>query len=79
MLERLQATPGVTAAGFTSQVPMGPGGSGNGLLPAGRPRAPENLISSRLRIVSPGYSRRCGCRCSAGVISPPAIAAARRA
>ncbi len=55
MLERLQATPGVTAAGFTSQVPMGPGGSGNGLLPTGRPRAPENLISSRLRIVSPGY------------------------
>ena len=55
MLERLQARPGVTAAGFTSQVPMGPGGNGNGLLPTGRPRTPENLISSRLRIVSPGY------------------------
>ena len=54
MVERLRATPGVTAAGFTSQVPMGPGGNGNGLLPAGRPRTPENLISSRLRIVSPG-------------------------
>ena len=34
---------------------MGPGGNGNGLLPKDRPRAPENLISSRLRIVSPGY------------------------
>ena len=55
MVERLRATPGVTAAGFTSQVPMGPGGNGNGLLPTGRPRAPENLISSRLRIVSLGY------------------------
>ena len=34
---------------------MGPGGNGNGLLPADRPRTPENLISSRLRIVSLGY------------------------
>jgi putative ABC transport system permease protein len=55
MVERLRATPGVTAAGFTSQVPMGPGGNGNGLLPTGRPLSPENLISSRLRIVSLGY------------------------
>ena len=55
MLERLRTAPGVTSAGFTSQVPMGPGGNGNGLLPKDRPRAPENLISSRLRIVSIGY------------------------
>jgi putative ABC transport system permease protein len=55
MLERLKSAPGVTAAGFTSQVPMGPGGNGNGLVPSDRPRSPENAISSRLRIVSPGY------------------------
>ena len=55
MLDRLRSSPGVTAAGFTSQVPMGPGGNGNGLLPEGREPRPDNLLSSRLRIVSPGY------------------------
>jgi putative ABC transport system permease protein len=47
--------PGVQAAGLTSQVPMGSGGNGNGLLPEGRPFDLKSAISSRLRIVTPGY------------------------
>lgn len=34
--------PGVTAAALTSQVPMGPGGNGNGLIPEGRPFGAEH-------------------------------------
>ena len=55
MVERLQQTPGVAQAGVTSQVPMGPGGNGNGLIPEGRPISPDSMLPSRLRIVSPRY------------------------
>jgi predicted permease len=54
------AVPGVTAAGVTSQVPMGPGGNSNGLVPEGRPRDIEHSIDSRLRLVTPGYFRAMG-------------------
>jgi predicted permease len=49
------AIPGASAAGITSQVPMGGGGNGNGLIPEGRPIEPRSAISSRLRMVTPGY------------------------
>ena len=52
LLDKAGNTPGVTAAGITSQVPMGPGGNSNGLLPEGRPVDSRNVIDSRLRIVS---------------------------
>jgi predicted permease len=56
MVDRLAATPAVSAAAMTSQVPMGPGGNGNGLLPFdGREVGRDQMVSSRLRIVSPGY------------------------
>jgi predicted permease len=58
--EAARAVPGVTAAALTSQVPMGPGGNGNGLIPEGRPIVPENAINSRLRIVTPGYFETLG-------------------
>ena len=47
--------PGVRAAGLTTQVPMGAGGNGNGLIPEGRPLDIKSSINSRLRIVTPGY------------------------
>jgi putative ABC transport system permease protein len=47
--------PGVRAAGLTTQVPMGAGGNGNGLIPEGRPLDIKSSIQSRLRIVTPGY------------------------
>jgi predicted permease len=53
--DSLAAVPGATAAAVTSQVPMGGGGNGNGLIPEGRPFEPAAAILSRLRIVSPGY------------------------
>ena len=55
MVERTRAIPGVTHAAVTSQVPMGPGGNGNGLIPEGRAFHPSNVILSRLRLVTPGY------------------------
>jgi len=53
--EAARQIPGVEAAGMTSQVPMGAGGNGNGLLPEGKTPEPGNIILSRLRIVTPGY------------------------
>jgi predicted permease len=55
LLEESAGIPGVTAAGITSQVPMGPGGNSNGLIPEGRAIDVRSAIDSRLRIVSPGY------------------------
>ena len=55
MVERTRAIPGVTHASVVSQVPMGPGGNGNGLLPEGKEFHPKNVTLSRLRLVTPGY------------------------
>lgn len=58
-LERLAdgvaRVPGASAAAITTQVPMGAGGNGNGLLPEGLPFERSNLILSRLRMITPGY------------------------
>jgi putative ABC transport system permease protein len=53
--EAAREVPGVEAAGITSQVPMGAGGNGNGLIPEGKPMDSEHAVMSRLRIVTPGY------------------------
>lgn len=55
LVEQLRQVPGVTHAGFTTQVPLGNGGNGNGLLLEGKPIAQENFVISRLRVVSPDY------------------------
>jgi putative ABC transport system permease protein len=49
------AVPGVRTAALTSQVPMGPGGNGNGLIPEGVALEIRNSVQSQLRIVTPGY------------------------
>ena len=53
--EAARQIPGVENAAISSQVPMGAGGNGNGLVPEGRAFEPGNTILSRLRIVTPGY------------------------
>jgi putative ABC transport system permease protein len=55
ILEQAAAIPGVRAAAITSQVPRGRGGNGNGLVPEGRKFEAASAISSRLRMVTPGY------------------------
>jgi putative ABC transport system permease protein len=55
VVERLAHAPGVHAAAATSARPLSPGGGTNGLIPEGKPPAPENLIEARLHIVTPGY------------------------
>ena len=55
LAEGVAQVPGATGAAITSQVPMGAGGNGNGLLPEGRTFERDNLILSRLRMVTPGY------------------------
>ena len=53
--ERVKAIPGTEKVALTTQIPMGPGGNGNGLIPEGVPFDLRNAIQSRLRMVSPGY------------------------
>ncbi len=55
LAERVGAIPGTERAALTTQIPMGPGGNGNGLIPEGVPFDLRNAIQSRLRMVSPGY------------------------
>jgi predicted permease len=66
MLARLQATPGVTHAALTSQAPLGPGSSDNGLIPEGRAMDVSNTIQSRMRIVTPDYLKTLNVRLVAG-------------
>jgi putative ABC transport system permease protein len=54
------AVPGIRRVALTSQVPMGSGGNGNGLLPEGLAVDPKNVVLSRLRIVTPGYFETIG-------------------
>jgi putative ABC transport system permease protein len=55
LADRVKATPGTEQAALTTQIPMGPGGNSNGLIPEGRAFDMRNAIQSRLRMVSPGY------------------------
>jgi putative ABC transport system permease protein len=55
IVDSVARVPGAEAVGITTQVPMGPGGNGNGLVPEGKAIEPANFISSRLRMVTPGY------------------------
>ena len=55
IIAELRSRPGVQSAALTSQVPIGPGGSSNGLIPEGRPRDVANAIDSRMRMITPGY------------------------
>ena len=51
----LEQAPGVQSAGITSQVPLGPGGGSNGIVPEGRPLEGSSAIETRLRLITPGY------------------------
>ncbi|MGH9388652.1 MAG: ABC transporter permease, partial [Vicinamibacteria bacterium] len=53
IVEDAQRIPGVRRAAVTSQVPMGPGGGSNGLVPEGKTL--EDLVHSQLRMVSSDY------------------------
>ena len=66
VLEHLTASPGVKSAALSSQVPMGPGGGFNGLIPEGKPIAPESQMNARMRLVSPGYAETIGLRLNSG-------------
>jgi len=55
IVAELTRAPGVTIAAVSSQAPLGPGGGSNGLIPEGKPLVIESAITSRLRIITPGY------------------------
>ncbi len=55
VLENLASSPGVRSAALSTQVPMGPGGGSNGLVPEGKTPGSESAVDSRMRLVSPGY------------------------
>ena len=58
--ERLDASPALESAALSSQVPAGPGGGSNGLLPEGRPFEEGQTIVSRLRLITPDYFETMG-------------------
>jgi hypothetical protein len=60
LVEQTRAVPGVTRAAVVSQVPLGPGGNSNGLIPEGRPLDPRHQHA-----VAPGQ-RRLRARSGAG-------------
>jgi putative ABC transport system permease protein len=62
MLENVRQNPAVRTAALTSQAPLGPGGNSNGLVPEGKTPTPENIIDSRLRMITPGYFETMGIR-----------------
>jgi predicted permease len=53
IVQEAEGIAGARLAAVTSQVPMGPGGGSNGLVPEGKTF--EDLINSRLRMVSQDY------------------------
>jgi predicted permease len=55
LADNVRRIPGSERTALTSQIPMGPGGNDNGLIPDGVPFDLRNAIGSRLRIVTPGY------------------------
>jgi putative ABC transport system permease protein len=64
--ERLGAAPGVRRAAITTQPPLGPGRSTNGLIPEGRPLDARSAIPARLHLVTPGYFATMGVRLARG-------------
>jgi putative ABC transport system permease protein len=66
VLEHLSLSPGVKRTALSTQVPMGPGGGSNGLVPEGKTPGPESAVDSRMRLVSPGYVGTMGLRLKSG-------------
>ena len=67
VLERVNALPGVTAAGYTSHIPLTFGGDQNSFLIEGRPVPPPGQLDiGPVRIVSPGYFQAVGTPVIAG-------------
>jgi putative ABC transport system permease protein len=60
LVEAAAQTPGVRVAALSSQIPLGLGNSTNGLVPEGKAFALENVVNSRLCVVTPGYFRALG-------------------
>ena len=66
LLQRLDESSGIITASLSSQVPLVPGGNGNGLIPEGRPVEPASIIPGRLAVVSSGYFETMGIRLTRG-------------
>jgi putative ABC transport system permease protein len=52
VVDELRAKPAVIAAAFVSQAPLGGGGNSNGVIPEGKPIAPESAVDARLRMTT---------------------------
>jgi predicted permease len=69
LVERARELPGVQQAAISSQVPMGPGGGWNGLIPEGKTL--KDIVHARLRIVSSDYFVAMGIPLSKGQVFRP--------
>ena len=66
LLERVQATPGVVAAGFTSHRLLEGGSWNNFMTVEGRPYNPDDRVKSHNHMISPGYFKALGIPLVAG-------------
>jgi predicted permease len=55
LASELRARPGVASAAVTSAAPLGGGSGSNGLVAEGKAPTPDNIVDSRLHMVTPGY------------------------
>jgi putative ABC transport system permease protein len=57
LVDRLSQAPGIDAAAVSSNAPMAPGGTNNGLVPEGKVFDPDDFVLGRLGIASNDYFR----------------------
>ena len=61
LVDDLANRPGISSASITSQAPVGPGGTSNGLVREGlSPADPKSRVQSMLRLITPGYFNTLG-------------------
>jgi putative ABC transport system permease protein len=66
VLDRVAGSPGVTAAGAISQLPLGGGGGDTYFTIEGRPLGPGQKLNAQIRVATPGYFPAMGIPIRAG-------------
>lgn len=60
VVQRVETLPGVTAAGYTTYLPLADAGGGSLVTVENRPVDPKHLLIANVRVLTPGYFRAVG-------------------